>query len=285
MRPENQFIKKKKKKKNRFARFVVFLVLFIIIISLAFYSISNPSFIKNIRDSIISFYTPDSEDGGGSNEEAAEQSNTPDSASEGNQAPEDNSGAESPETTITTTAAQEAGADSGQAAQSGVFTVFWQKILSLLKIGPDADKNSMPSRLNIKVYFASLGEEKKFTYEERSIIAGDPQIALKSAVEELLRGPVKSFHYPVIPPGTKILDIEIYENLAKINFSQDFLENSLESGILDEYVIYTIVNTVTQVPGIEGVIFLIDGKRIKVYGNVDLSIPAIMDESYLEEES
>jgi spore germination protein GerM len=79
--------------------------------------------------------------------------------------------------------------------------------------------------------------------------------------------------------------VDIYENFAKINFSQDFLQNSLESGILDEYVIYTIVNTVTEIPEIEGVIFLIEGIRIKLYGKVDLSIPAIRNEKYLNVET
>jgi len=104
---------------------------------------------------------------------------------------------------------------------------------------------------------------------------------VENAVKELLKGPIKTFHYPVVPPGTELISVEIYENIAKIDFSQEFLENSLETGILDEYVIYTLVNTVTQIPGIEGVIFLIEGKRIKIYGNVDLSIPAIMNEKYL----
>ena len=122
-------------------------------------------------------------------------------------------------------------------------------------------------------------------FEERTIFAGDPKIAVTNAVKELIGGPLKSYHFPVIPPGTKLLSVDIYENFAKINFSQDFLQNSLESGILDEYVIYTIVNTVTEIPEIEGVIFLIEGIRIKLYGKVDLSIPAIRNEKYLTVET
>ncbi|GEM_PF-1361875 len=161
----------------------------------------------------------------------------------------------------------------------------FQKIFAFLKIGMEKEAKNFPSKLEIKVYFASLGNEEKFSYEKRTIIAGDPETALKSAIKELLKGPLKSFNYPVIPPKTKLLSVEIYENFAKINFSKEFLENSLESSILDEYVIYTIVNTVTQIPGVDGVIFFIDGKRIKLYGTVDLSIPAIREEKYLDKEN
>jgi len=165
------------------------------------------------------------------------------------------------------------------------FKTFWQKILGLLNIGKEKQNENFPSRLEIRAYFATLGNDNKFVYENRIIIAGDQKTAVSNAVKELLKGPLKSFNFPVIPPGTKLLDVEIYENFAKINFSHEFLDNSLESGVFDEYVIYTIVNTVTQVPGIDGVVFLIEGKRIKTYGNVDLSIPAIKNEDFLKEDA
>jgi len=44
------------------------------------------------------------------------------------------------------------------------------------------------------------------------------------------------------------------------------------------------VNTLTEIPEIEGVIFYIEGVRIRVYGNVDLSIPAIRNKEYIKEE-
>ena len=52
--------------------------------------------------------------------------------------------------------------------------------------------------------------------------------------------------------------------------------------ILDEYIIYSIVNTITGVPEISGVIFFIEGKRIKLFGNIDLSIPAIRNTEYID---
>jgi spore germination protein GerM len=163
---------------------------------------------------------------------------------------------------------------------------FWQKIIDFFKskIAEQSNK-SFPDKININFYFGNLGEDSKFIAEKRTINAGDPKTAVTNAVKELLKGPSKTYHFPVIPAGTKLLSVEIYENLAKINLSQEFLNNSLTSGILDEYVVYTIVNTVTEIPGVEGVIFLIDGKIIKLYGGVDLSIPAIRNEKYLDESS
>jgi spore germination protein GerM len=168
---------------------------------------------------------------------------------------------------------------------AGMAQSFWQKIIAFFRQKMSGQADNFPGTINMKIYFAALGQDEVFSFEERLINAGSPQVAVENTVNELLKGPSKSFHYPVIPPGTKLLGVEIYENLAKIDLSQEFLENSLESGILDDYVIYTIVDTVTQVPGVEGVIFLIDGKRIKLYGSVDISIPAIKNEKYLPAET
>ena len=279
MKNEEEFIKnrasdRKRRTRTRRVKVVVILVIIITVTSLVFYTLDNPAFLVSLKNRVTSIYAPDSEtaitegsadiSGNGAEEETyqvvEEQPEAPVQEGDQNQSTDD--------------AGAEAGAIAG----------LWQKIMDFFNKRLAVDEEKFPAYLEIKLYFASLGEEAKFVYEERTINAGNPKIAVENVMRELLDGPEKSFHYPVIPPGTKLLDVEIYENIAKINLSQEFIENSLDSGILDEHVIYTIVNTVTQIPEIDGVVFFIDDIRIKTYGNVDLSIPAIMDEKYLEEE-
>ncbi|MCK5567336.1 MAG: GerMN domain-containing protein, partial [Actinomycetia bacterium] len=163
---------------------------------------------------------------------------------------------------------------------------WWQKILEFFrKRGEAAEaEEAYPSRLTVNIYFAVTGEERILAAEERTIIAGSPGNALVSTMNELLKGPSKSYHFPVIPAGTSLIGAKAYEGVAEIDLSREFLENSLDSRILDEYIIYSIVNTVTEIPDINGVIFFIEGKRIKMYGNIDLSIPIIRDPDFLEEE-
>lgn len=147
--------------------------------------------------------------------------------------------------------------------------------------GRGSQDKAFPDKLTINFYFCSLGEDSKLVGEKRTILAGDVITAVSNAMNELLKGPTRSYHFPVIPAGTKILGVEVYENVAKIDLSQEFLENSLDTRILDEYIIYSIVNTLTEIPEIDGVIFYIDGKRINVYGNIDLSIPIIRNEGFI----
>jgi spore germination protein GerM len=273
-----ELIKKKKKGAPRFIKFIFILVFIIAFVSLILYSIDNPGFLSSIKNKFMSFYSS-SEDS-----KLASESNS--SSSEGSTSISgESSQSISSESSndVSTTGNDESSGDNNLTAAN---KTFWQKIIDFFKskIAEQSNK-SFPDKIKINFYFCNLGEDSKFISEKRTINAGDPKTAVTNAMKELLKGPSKTYHFPVIPSGTKLLGVEIYENLAKINLSQEFLNNSLTSGILDEYVVYTIVNTVTEIPGVEGVIFLIDGKIIKLYGGVDLSIPAIRNEKYLDESS
>lgn len=273
MKPDDKLLKKKKKRPSRFVRLIFTMIFIIAVVSLIFYSVDNPGFIPSIKDKLIGFYSSD------------KNSTTDSSAIESDNTGSDNTSISAESSGESVEGTNTSGDTVTEEPTKSKFMLLWQKIINFFikKAGQDADK--FPDKLKIKVYFAGIGQEQEFVFEERTIFAGDPKIAVTNAVKELINGPSKSYHFPVIPPGTKLLGVDIYENFAKINFSQDFLQNSLESGILDEYVIYTIVNTVTEIPEIEGVIFLIEGVRIKIYGQVDLSIPAIRNEKYLNTET
>ncbi|MCL5073835.1 MAG: GerMN domain-containing protein [Actinobacteria bacterium] len=272
MKPDNELLKKKKKRPSRFIRLIFTMIFIIAIVSLIFYSVDNPDFIPSIKNKIIAFYTSD--------ESIAADSSALESGQIGGEST--STSAESSSESVNSAAPGDTVIEN---PADNKFLLLWQRIINFFIKRASQDKDKFPDKLNIKIYFAGIGQQQEFVFEERTIFAGDPKIAVTNAVKELINGPSKSYHFPVIPPGTKLLGVDVYENFAKINFSQDFLQNSLESGILDEYVIYTIVNTVTEIPEIEGVIFLIEGIRIKLYGQVDLSIPAIRNEKYLNSEN
>ena len=274
------------------------LILVIVLLMVAFYFLNNPSAYAGLKNKITSIFTSGSNSKSGS---SGSQVSTESSAGADNPGTASNTGSVSgtaPDSagnisqstdsqTASGSSAKEQTTSKNQVESSATGTVqaFWQKIIAFFRQKISGQADNFPGTINIKIYFAALGQDEVFSYEERLINAGSPQVAVENTVNELLKGPSKSFHYPVIPPGTKLLGAQIYENLVKIDLSQEFLENSLESGILDDYVIYTIVDTVTQVPGVDGVIFLIEGKRIKLYGNVDISIPVIKNEKYLPVET
>lgn len=278
MNIKNKQAKKRKKRPSPILRSTFIIILLAAAGCIIFYSIDNPDFVKNKFSSLFN-----------DNESELMVSDLPEtdtgqlsSSVEGSVTGGD-SGENEIESIDTGKTTTEESIDSDQTV-SGLS--LWQKIKNYFinrKNGVE-DGKVYPSRLEVNFYFLGLGEEKKLVSEKRTIIAGSPDIAVKNAVQELLKGPIQSYHFPLIPAGTKLLNVETYENIAEIDFSQEFLEKSLDTRILDEYIIYSIVNTLTDIPEIEGIIFKIEGMRIKEYGNVDLSVPAIRNKEYIDEE-
>jgi hypothetical protein len=241
----------RKKRRNPLVRLTVFVIILVIIGFLIFYIIDNPGFLKE-------FFR-------GDGDSQAERTLSSD-----------------PEEEINTIESEASAMGEGEVqAESSL----WQRVVEFFrdKFNPPREEESYSPRLTINVYFARTGPEKILAAEERTIIAGNPGNALKSAMEELLAGPSQDYHYPVIPAGTKLLVSRVADGVAEIDLSKEFLDNALDNRILDEYIIYSIVNTLTEIPDINGVTFFIGGKRIKTYGNIDLSIPLIHNPDLIEE--
>ena len=258
--------KTKKKKKAPLVRLTLLIILILAIGFFIFYSIDNPQF---IRDLLNMDSGPEETAVSSPDEMTTEETSTP--------IEEEMEEAAAAEEIIVTEAEPET-------TEGELF--WWQRILDFFRKRGEAAEvgDTYSSRLTVNIYFAAAGEEKKLAAEERSISAGSPENALNNAMNELLRGPAMSYHFPVIPAGTSLLGAKVYDGVAEVDLSREFLENSLDSRILDEYIIYSIVNTATEIQDINGVIFFIEGKRIKMYGNIDLSIPLIRNIDFLIEE-
>jgi len=278
MNIRNKQAKKRKKRPSPILRFTFIIILLVAAGFIIFYNIDNPNFVKNkfsslLNDSGSELVVSDlPETDTGQLSSSVEESVTGGDSGANEKEIEDD---------VEATAG-----DSSEDNQTESGLSLWQKIRNFFTNQKSEKENesSYPNRLEVNFYFSGLGEEKKLVSEKRTIFAGNADIAVKNAVQELLKGPTQPYHFPLIPAGTKLIGVETYENIVKIDLSQEFLENSLDTRILDEYVIYSIVNTLTEIPEVEGVIFYIEGIRIKIYGNVDLSVPAIRNKEYIDEE-
>jgi len=269
MNIRNKQAKKRKKRPSPILRFTFIIILLVAAGFIIFYNIDNPNFVKNKFSSLLNDNgseltvsdLPETDTGQLSSSSSVEESVTGGDPGANEKEIEDDVEA----------AAGESSEDNQ--TESGL-SLLWQKIRNFFTNQKSEKENesSYPNRLEVNFYFSGLGEEKKLVSEKRTIFAGNADIAVKNAVQELLKGPTQPYHFPLIPAGTKLIGVETYENVV-----------SLDTRILDEYVIYSIVNTLTEIREIEGVIFYIEGIRIKIYGNVDLSVPAIRNKEYIDE--
>lgn len=89
-------------------------------------------------------------------------------------------------------------------------------------------------------------------------------------LQQLIDGPVAEDMYPVLSEDVKVLGVSTKDNICTVNFSKEFL-NRLPD-VSEEVVLYSVVNTLAELPGIYQVQFLIEGKQEKVYQKLDLSV-------------
>lgn len=135
---------------------------------------------------------------------------------------------------------------------------------------------------NVVVYFPRLPDMKLVSEEIKveNNISDEEKIFL--IINRLIEGADKANLIDVIPSGSKLNNVYINGNMAYVDFSKEFVENH-PGGSLGEYnTIYSIVNSITEINGIEQVNFLIDGKKQAAYkGHSQFDMPISRDESLI----
>jgi germination protein M len=116
---------------------------------------------------------------------------------------------------------------------------------------------------SVIVYFADTAG--KLISQERQI----PKTLspARETLAELLNGPGEGNNLQgVIPQGTTLLDINIKDETAIVDLSQEFLKTTKP-----ELAVYSVVNTLTQFSTIKSVKFRVEGKTVSKLGSFNLS--------------
>ena len=104
----------------------------------------------------------------------------------------------------------------------------------------------------------------------------------KIVLQQLINGPVAADMYPVLSDKVELLDVSTKDNVCTVNFSKEFLDKLPE--VSEEVAVYSVVNTLAELPGIYQVQFLVEGKQEKSYLKMDLTIPFERNLSVIEKE-
>lgn len=130
-----------------------------------------------------------------------------------------------------------------------------------------ADANST----KVILYFSDAqGESLVSEKRQVSIAGGQPQ----AVVKELIAGPSEAGSHATIPSGTRLITIEITDNVAKVDFSAEFIDNHSGGSSGEQMTVYSVVNSLTESSTIGSVRFLVEGNPIDtIAGHMDLSQP------------
>lgn len=124
--------------------------------------------------------------------------------------------------------------------------------------------------LFINVYYAD-SQVKYLVGESRKLSNDESRYA--EALNELMKLPVDSSLIRLIPSTTVINSVNVEKGTAKVDFSENFVEDRLTSETEDILLVYSVVNTLTEFSDVDAVSFYIDGKKLNVLGMLDLQNP------------
>lgn len=148
-------------------------------------------------------------------------------------------------------------------------------------IDPTGPETNYYQYLYATVYYANqtgdalLASNLKIPYSSSET---EEQIVLR----QLIAGPVEEEMYPVLSEKTEVLSVSTKEGICTVNLSEEFLEKLPE--VTEEVAIYSIVNTLMELPGIYQVQFLVEGKPEKLYRTMDLTMTYERNLNVIEKE-
>jgi N-acetylmuramoyl-L-alanine amidase len=115
-----------------------------------------------------------------------------------------------------------------------------------------------------KLYFSNSNLEG-LVPEDRSFdsLAWNKQNLIQKAsviLDDLIKGPTLPDHNRTISPKTKILSITRQNDIITLNFSKDIRDDFSGGALEEDIAVKSIVWSMTQLPGVNGVYILIDGE-------------------------
>ena len=123
---------------------------------------------------------------------------------------------------------------------------------------PPVDDPPAVQEAQVAVYYVKMTDTDAYLVREVHAVSVEERIEI-AALEQLIHGePATEDAFRVLPSDTTVLGIDVVAGLATIDFSREVLNANV--GAAGEALgIQSIVNTLTELPEIEQVMFLVEG--------------------------
>lgn len=119
----------------------------------------------------------------------------------------------------------------------------------------------------VKLYFADSTAEELLP-QTRTIKITDQQPIEQYLINELIKGTKDKKMKSLLSKKTVLVSVDVEENICYLNFKSNFLTDNKGSEKHEKLVIYSIVNSLTELQTIARVQFYMDGKRVENFGSV-----------------
>ncbi len=133
------------------------------------------------------------------------------------------------------------------------------------------DYSTEAVEVSLKLYYAD--QTYRYLLSTSHLVeSGHSDRLPEYVVEQLISGPSDDVMRSVIPEGTRLLDSSVDDGVCTLNFNQAFYDNRPVSEAHERMLVYSIVNSVTSLSGIDAVCFEIENTPAGMYQYMDLSL-------------
>lgn len=126
--------------------------------------------------------------------------------------------------------------------------------------------------ITVNVYFSD-GEAMYLMPEQRRLENSETG-KVQMVIGELIRGPKDKDLIKTVPPNTHLRRVWVDDGVAYVDFSREFQTEHWGGSTGDTFTLFSIVNSLTELPGISAVQFLIEGEiEEAILGHTDTTEP------------
>lgn len=143
------------------------------------------------------------------------------------------------------------------------------------------EEGMLKQETDLTVFFANKDKTKLVPVVYRFDLDNSNSSMEEYVLTRLLAGPEGNDTNPTTAQGVMLNSVVTTDHICYVNFGANFLNQ--EQPVSDELMIYSIVNTLCQLPYVHSVQFMVNGDtNVTLHGSMDLSSPLLLDNSYTE---
>lgn len=147
---------------------------------------------------------------------------------------------------------------------------------------PPISSQPAESKVTVTLYFSD--DQAMYLVPEQREVTKRGETLEEVIIAELINGPVEAGLGRTIPKEAKLLSVSVVDNIAYVNFSKEFRTKHWGGSAGESHTIYSVVNSLTELDGIDKVQFLLDGDNMDTLaGHFETSEPIEPNMSMVEE--
>lgn len=139
-------------------------------------------------------------------------------------------------------------------------------------------QKSQVSVNSLRLYFYDTAKRELIPIQRDFEISGTQEKAIKTIIEQLSQPPEDKNLVSLIPSYTKVKSVTFHQDVCTVSFNDPSVSDLANTVVRESAAVYSLVNSITEFPGIQKVKIIIEGKSdsfFKRYFSIDQALPRL----------